>query len=393
MCAADTIMVQADSDLQKRLNNLPYFSFGKGLGFTAPDSLYQVNIRFRMQSRGTFEIDDAEKGSIEGQVRQMRLRLDGFIADPAFTYTVQLGFAPGDWGGPIEEGANLNVLLDAVLYYNINKNWKVGFGQTKAPGNRQAMNSGGSLQLTDRSINNSLFNINRDFGAQIHYLHQDPSAFSYQIKGAITQGEGRNTTKNDDLHLAYTGQVSVFPMGSFQENGAYFEGDLLHEEKPKLMLSAAYQFNNKAKKSQGQLGTTLYDPRDLHSIFADAIFKYKGFAFMTAYMQRYTQYPLTFNPSNLFQNDYVMAGHGLDFQSSYLLAKDYELIGRYSIQKMQDQIQGYRPDAQQFTIGLTKYIWKHAFKLQGEATYNVSDYFDNTRENNWYFRFQVEMGI
>ena len=28
----------------------PYYSYGNGLGITSPDSLYQVNIRFRMQS-------------------------------------------------------------------------------------------------------------------------------------------------------------------------------------------------------------------------------------------------------------------------------------------------------------------------------------------------------
>ncbi len=32
----------------------PYFSYGKGLGITSPDSLFMLNIRFRMQNRLAF---------------------------------------------------------------------------------------------------------------------------------------------------------------------------------------------------------------------------------------------------------------------------------------------------------------------------------------------------
>jgi hypothetical protein len=39
-----------------------------------------------------------------------------------------------------------------------------GFGQTKLPGNNQRVVSSGSLEFTDRTINNSRFNIDRDFG-------------------------------------------------------------------------------------------------------------------------------------------------------------------------------------------------------------------------------------
>ena len=37
-----------DNDL--KLSALPYYNYGKGLGITSPDSIFQFNIRFRMQS-------------------------------------------------------------------------------------------------------------------------------------------------------------------------------------------------------------------------------------------------------------------------------------------------------------------------------------------------------
>jgi len=37
-----------------RLENLPYYSYGRGVGLTSPDSIFQFNIRFRMQNRATY---------------------------------------------------------------------------------------------------------------------------------------------------------------------------------------------------------------------------------------------------------------------------------------------------------------------------------------------------
>jgi phosphate-selective porin OprO/OprP len=37
-----------------RLSALPYYSFGKGHGITSPDSIFQFNIRFRMQNRVSY---------------------------------------------------------------------------------------------------------------------------------------------------------------------------------------------------------------------------------------------------------------------------------------------------------------------------------------------------
>jgi hypothetical protein len=50
------------------------------------------------------------------------------------------------------------------VLYKPTKNWTIGFGQTKLPGNNQRVVSSGSLEFTDRTINNSRFNIDRDFG-------------------------------------------------------------------------------------------------------------------------------------------------------------------------------------------------------------------------------------
>ena len=75
-------------------------------------------------------------------------------------------------------------------------------GRNKLPGNRQRVNSSGALQLSDRTINNSRFNIDRDFGFFINHINEVRDKFSWNVKTSITTGDGRNFTKYTDNGLA-----------------------------------------------------------------------------------------------------------------------------------------------------------------------------------------------
>ncbi len=376
-----------------KLSALPYYSYGKGLGMTSPDSLFQLNIRFRMQNRVTYIDNEDEKPAYDGQIRRLRLRFDGYVGTPKLLYAIQLSFAPGDVG-EVREGENINIIRDAAVFYRPNKHWNITFGQTKLPGNRQRVNSSGALQLTDRSINNARFTIDRDFGFQVHNINEFRDRFSYNLKAAVSTGEGRNITGKADDGVAVTGKAEIFPFGAFTNDGTYFEGDIVREKTPKLMLSGGYQQNNNARRTQGQLGDDLFEQRTMRSVFIDGMLKYNGWAAMSSYMSRTTSdNAVTFNPEDLTESNYVFAGSGFDYQLSYIFPKDYEIIGRYSIQKVHADIRELTPHTKQYSIGLTKYIWEHTFKLQTEFTYDTLDFYNGTTKNNFYVRFQVEIGI
>lgn len=379
-----------DNDL--KLAALPYYSYGKGLGITSADSLFQLNIRFRMQNRIGYIQNEDEEAAYDGQIRRLRLRFDGYVGNPKYLYVIQLSFAPGDVG-EIQDGENLNIIRDAAVFYRPNKHWNLIFGQTKIPGNRQRVNSSGALQLTDRSINNAKFNIDRDFGIQAYYLNEKPESFSYNIKTAVTTGEGRNWTKSPDNGVAVTGKLELFPFGSFSKDGTNFEGDLFREKSPKLMLSGAYHQNNHARRTQGQLGDDLFAQKSMKSVLLDAMVKYNGWAAMSSYMSRTAHGPITVNPDDAAESKYVYTGSGMDYQLSYTFLSKYEIIGRFSDQKAHKDIQTLTPDTKEYTLGLTKYVWEHAFKLQTEFTYDQLSYFNGTSKGNWYVRFQIEIGI
>lgn len=384
---------QTKHDNDIKLSALPYYSFGKGVGITSPDSLYQLNIRFRLQNRVSYIENDGENGAYDGQIRRLRLRFDGYVGNPKFLYAVQLSFAPGDVG-EIREGENINIIRDAVVFYRPNKHWNISFGQTKLPGNRQRVNSSGGLQLTDRTINNAKFTIDRDFGFQVHNLNEFKDKFSYNFKGALSTGEGRNVTGKADDGIAATGKIELFPFGAFTKDGTYFEGDIIREKKPKLMLSGAFQQNNHARRTQGQLGNDLFEKRTMRSVLLDAMFKYNGWAAMSSFMSRTTMdNAITYNPNDISEFNYAFVGNGFDYQISYNTKKNYEFIGRYSLQNVGNDIEKLAPKVKEYSLGVTKYIWEHAFKLQAEINYDTLYYFSGTTKNNWYLRFQVEIGI
>ena len=77
-------------------SNSPTFTWGSGIGITAPDSVFHVNLRFMMQNLIVTNADEGEITSVDARVRRLRLRFDGFVLTPKLTYDLQFGFANED---------------------------------------------------------------------------------------------------------------------------------------------------------------------------------------------------------------------------------------------------------------------------------------------------------
>src|SRR5690606_22530213 len=146
----------------------------------------------------------------------------------------------------------------------------------------------------------------RDFGIQIHHLNEQSDKFSYNLKAAVSTGEGRNITDRADDGIALTGKAELFPLGAFTKDGSNFEGDLVRESTPKLLLSGGFSQNNNDQRTQGQLGDDLFEKRTLRSVFADVMLKYNGWAAMSSYMSRSTSdNAVTYNPLDATESAYV----------------------------------------------------------------------------------------
>ncbi len=384
--------VHLNTQAQERDDRATILNF-KGIQFKSKDSLFYTNFRFRMQNRLGFSnvINGEDDGNFDARIRRLRMRMDGYIYTPKISYSVQLAFSRSDQD--YDDTGIPNIVRDAVMFYNFNDDFYISFGQNKLPGNRQRVNSSGSLQFADRSLVNSNFTIDRDFGVSLNYS-KEVGSVAFSAKAAVTTGEGRPANSTDD-GLAYTGRVEFLPFGKFTNDNDYSEGDLEREETPKLSIGAGYSYNDRTTREGGQTGKYVLNPFTLKTSYADAIFKYMGFAYQVEYMRRDVDNPLNMTDEDDPTETVAYKGWGINQQTSYLLNKGYEIAARYTLVQPHQDIKFFERQTEVMELGLTKYMKAHRlkFQLNGNYTFKDGDFKNNNQRSSWGGTFQVELGI
>ncbi|WP_452223988.1 porin [Lacinutrix chionoecetis] len=357
--------------------------FGKGLiNFTAKDSSFSINFapRFQVRSVSSWDHDGDNYGSPEHNfiVRRARLKFGGFAYSPKLKYKIELGLSNRDVSGANAFNRNTpRIILDAVIMWNFAENFELWAGQTKLPGNVERVVSSGNLQLVDRSLLNSRFNIDRDLGLQLRHKTNLGGHFLMREKLSISQGEGRNVTEGNIGGLQYTGRLELLPFGAFKSKGDYVQADLKREPTPKLMVGFTYNYNQDAVRERSGLGSymfrsdeSLYET-DQTTIFADAMFKYQGFSFMGEYAKRTAENAIAVDLDGTPTGDVVLTGEALNLQAGYLFKTNYEIAGRFTTLDF-DTVTGSLP-REQYTLGASKYIVGHKLKVQSDLSYTTLD--------------------
>ena len=359
-------------------------SFGKGLiNFVAKDSSFSVKFapRFQVRSNSSWDYNGNQYGSPEHNfiVRRARLKFDGFAYSPKLKYKIELGLSNRDISGANAFNRNTpRYILDAVIMWNFYGNWELWAGQTKLPGNVERVVSSANMQLIDRSLLNSRFNIDRDLGIQIRHKTKLGRDFLMREKFSVSQGEGRNVSEGNIGGLQYTARLEFLPFGTFKSKGDYSQSDLKREEKPKLMMGFTYNYNQDAVRERGFAGAymirtdgTIYET-DQTTIFADAMFKYIGFSFMGEYAKRTADDEIATEIDGITPTgDIVLTGNALNLQAGYLFKNNYEIAGRFTTVSYED-VTGDLP-TKQYTLGVNKFIVGHKLKVQSDISYTSLD--------------------
>lgn len=360
------------------------------------DSSMLLNFSVRMQNRIDINSRNAanfEPTNVQFNIRRFRLKSDGYMINPRLSYKIEISLSRSDVGG-LPDGM-ANILLDASIHYDFTPKLGLRFGQFKLPGNRQRVISSQNLQMVDRSIVNSNYNLDRDIGLLLDYKIKLGSApLKYAV--ALTNGEGRNVLSasealnRQELNLALTQRVEYLPFGSFQDGGDYFEADLLREERPKLSVGAGYYYNNDALRTQGQLGRYLYDTRDISNLFADFMFKYHGLSLMGEYMKMDSKNPVTVQDGNY---RVVENGSGYMLQGGFVWPSLWEITARYAQVRPNEQVEAFQQPETEMLLGLNKYIRGHRIKIQSDAGYIIDKSIEVGSQGYWQWRIQMELGF
>jgi len=339
----------------------------------------------RIQNLGLVEMQgDAVETNL--LVRRARLKFEGVAINPKFQYKVELGLTNRDHGSPIPQTQNsARMILDAVVQYEIGANTHLWFGQTKLPGNRERVISSAKLQFVDRSLLNSTYNIDRDMGLQLHQKF-DIGTMRAKAIVSVSQGEGRNITTGNVGGFDYTGRLELLPLGAFTSKGDYFGSDLKREETPKLALGLSYDYHDNASRSRGNTGSFLSQTRTLSTIFADMMFKYKGFSVMAEYaIKSSDESPVFVDASDL--EYHFVTGSALNIQAGYLLQSDWELAARFT--SVTPEVVLDQEDVSMYTLGISKYIDGHNLKVQSD----FSMILEGEMEESYLARLQFELSF
>ena len=153
------------------------------------------------------------------------------------------------------------------------------------------------------------------------------------------------------------------------------------EKTPKLAIGITYDQNNNTTRVAGFKGDFLAESRNQNTVFIDAMFKSNGFSAMFEYANKTTdEIPLVID--GVYQT-----GTGINLQAGYLFTNNFEVAGRYTGIKPEDNLWG--DDYSEMTLGLSRYIVGHSLKVQSDLTYVDHDVNDDL----FRVRFQVELSF
>lgn len=373
--------------------------FGKGLyNVVAEDSSWSMKFGARFQTLfiGEWNLNDSAgitEGSSKFLTRRARLKFDGFAFSPKLQYKLELGLSNRDISGASTYTSNSpRYILDAVLKWNFYKNLVLWVGQTKLPGNRERVVSSGNLQLVDRSLLNSRFNIDRDMGAQLRHHFKLGNNFTIKEMVSVSQGEGRNVTSDNLGGYQWTGRIEFLPFGSFKSKGDYSCSDLKREDKPKLAIGTTYDYHDRAVKTRSNLGSYMlndvgYYQTDIYTVFIDAMFKYKGFSLMAEYADRQAEDPIAKDSDGTETGDIVSIGNGINTQMGYLFKNNWEVAARFTQITLDKKITGKDIETQ-YTLGVSKYFSGHKLKVQSDFSYLT---IENSKDAGLMYRLQVDI--
>jgi hypothetical protein len=339
-------------------------SFGKGATIRSSDDRFSLNVRGRIQARGTLtETPDDEKAPVTGfQVRRMRIVFQGNALGPELTYYIQLAFSNLDMESDLR-----SPLRDAYFTWTIARDASLRVGQMKVPYGRQRVVSSSALQMVDRSIVTGEFNLDRDVG--LHLFSKDlfglGGRLGYSL--ALFGGDGRNRVA-ERFGLLYSARVQVTPMGSFEDQ---VEADIKREAKPKLAIAASLAYNQNTNRPRSTFDAPYRGVHfDYLHVGADVLLKWRGLSVSGEYFYRRAdkdQRRALIDEVPTAQ--YSRSGWGAFGTVGQMVIDGLEVLVRYGYQKPLMGAEQGVPERHELGGGLSYYFREHNLKVQTDYFY------------------------
>lgn len=365
------------------------FRSGYDKGFfvqSIPDASDSGPVPFRlkfnswMQLRhSVFDSHGSTADQHDVEFERLRLVFSGHVWSPELKYFIQLD-ADSDQNESVD-------MLDYHITYDLAKifdvapgNILIRAGKWKMPFNRARAESGWKMQLVDRSLASSFFDINRSLGVGL-IVKNEVSGRPVETRVALHNGFKTGAFQpvragELDKNIAVSGRMFSDIVGEWEKDG---ESDLNPHQYPAIRIGGGFawtqvdneglrEFRRQRVVDTGAILASLLPASvtayDIAFYSVDANLKYQGFSMHTEYYFRQIG---DFSGATLpVQND-----HGLLVQAGcFVIPKRLEAAARFSrIVGDSGTLGGAESSADEIACGLNWYFRGHHAKLQFDVTH------------------------
>jgi hypothetical protein len=305
-------------------------------------------------------------------VRRMRIVFQGNALGPDLTYYIQLAFSNLDMESDLR-----SPLRDAYFTWAIARDASLRVGQMKVPYGRQRVVSSSALQMVDRSLVTSEFNLDRDVG--LHLFSKDlfglGGRLGYSL--AVFGGDGRNRVA-ERFGLLYAARVQVTPMGSFDD---FVEADIKREPKPKLAIGVSGAYNQNTNRPRSTFDAPYQGVHfDYVHVGADILLKWRGLSVSGEYFYRKAdKNQRTGEVDDVPTVQYSRSGWGAFGTVGHMVWSGLEVLVRYGYHEPRKDAKKAVPFRHELGGGLSYYFREHNLKLQADYFYLPAKTYDGER--------------
>lgn len=327
-----------------------------GLVWASKDGRFSLNPWLRLQVRYSNPFDSApvnnndfsnEPGG-ELEIKRARLKLDGYLFDPAFSIYYEQSLTSG------------LPLLDLRLDVALSDTWFLRIGQYKVLYNRERIDSSGKQQFVDRSISNYGFTIDRQRGVTLSKHWLEGTRFDNWLMLGVFQGSGRGGGQHGQQPMA----VGRWQWQFLGEAVPFSQSDFNFSVDPAASLAFAHShvrgpYTRFSTDGGGQLDGFSEGGDERYTLsqwLQEFVYKYRGYSLQQEYHIKYIDDHEGADDGRL-QGGYMQAGKA--WQPG-LVDFPVEIALRYSRvdwHTNQPRIQ------QEFTVAMNLFFKGHNSKL------------------------------
>ena len=340
--------VLADSQSRTSLQDsgmMAGYKAGKGFFLSNADGSFSLNVSGQLQTRWVFNnnpdpvvgFDNAgaplgtnsEESNWGFQVRRAKVRFQGNVVDPSWTYAINGSFEgpQNDFGNPSNGGTF--EFQEAYIAKELENGLTLTFGQFKTPWMREELVDSSQQLAVERSVINEIFNQDRAVGIMVNWNNDDfnvSGSYNNGQRTAINQQSRYNDFSNNPTNWAFSARGEWKLSGDWSDFDSFTSSP--GQEQAMMIGVAAMGQRYDSNSSPGNFGTVInsvigdvnLNGTTVWGVTADFSAKFNGFSFFASGVWQ------NYDPGTDASS---YDPWGLVVQGGYSLNDQWELFARY----------------------------------------------------------------